>query len=198
MPYFYITGPPCQLELCDSTGTCNNVADLDKPDIPKINPIRITNAVAQGPCCWAIYEKENFSGNYQIISPGGNETRKLPFPFAIESMKWKSVCRANPFHCVNPPVCTMYNEENAPDLSNPLENLVECDPNVPNDCEKKTEGRLGKCHRVSFRKHVCIPLEREACDENNRCKPIGNIHSGQLGASCQDGFCKYGRGIIIS
>ena len=148
--------------------------------------------------CWAIYDAENFTGNYQFIYPEGS---RKPSPVSIpvvRSIAHKPECDVDPYECVDPPVCTMYNEENAPDASNPRENLVYCDPNQADDCKIKTEGAFETCYEVNDTTYVCVPSEKEQCDDNTGCTGIGNIHSGHLMAFCQDGECSYDGGIVIA
>ena len=161
--------------------------------------MNITDWSVQGQCCWRIYDTENFTGNYQMIYPEGSGKRNpLLLSIPVRSITYKPNCYANPFECVDPPVCTMYNEENAPDPSNPREILIYCDPNQADDCKIKTEGVFETCHEVNDATYVCVPSEKQQCDDNSGCTGIGNIHSGQLMAFCHDGECSYDRGIVIA
>ena len=170
--------------------------------------------MVQGPCCWKVYESDNFSGNYQVIYSGGSGLRQ-PFKLKLKAKSIKSIpdCNINQYECVDAPICTIYNKENAPDPNNPWENLIECNPiliaanetiedeTTKNDCKDKTNGVFDKCYPISPSYHVCVPSAEEKCDENDwigkNCNGIGNIQSGKLSQFCKEGICEYG-GIVIA
>ena len=212
--FFYISlGKPCSLSLCENADVCTVFNEHHNPDVMEMIDGNITYSEVQGSCCWAIYESENFTGNYQVLY--SNDEPK-PISLALEAKSIKSIpnCNVSPYECANPPVCTIYNKENAPDLDNPFENLVECvrtidlpEPStngtvtITNDCKDKTNGVFDTCHSISDSYHVCVPSEEEECDENDwigkSCKGIGNIHSGKLSSFCKEGKCEYG-GVVIA
>ena len=198
---------------------------MSNPDVVPLIGSNITSTLSKGPCCWNIYESENFSGNYQVMYSGGttqidpNPNVFKPFELKLKAKSIKSIpdCNVKTYACVDPPVCTIYNEENVIDPNNPWENLIECDPitgieTIQNkthqlDCIISTLSMsnnkilFDKCHSISPSYHVCVPSAAEKCDENDwigkSCNGIGNIHSGKLSQYCKEGKCEFG-GIVIA
>ena len=214
--FLFALGPRCSINVCDDSQKCTVLTEPLNSDIGDLISSNITISWTTGPCCWKIYEEENFSGNYHVKYPGGTGLRPA-YSLSIEAKSIKSEidCNVNPLECIDPPVCDFYNEENAPDPNDPWENLIECVPTftlkstnetveneeTQNECQKKTKGVFNTCYSINPSYHVCVPSIEEECDVNDwrgkSCKGIGNIHSGMLTKICKEGKCEY-NGVVIA